>query len=107
MVALRAAKTGICFFTGINLMPTPIPCLQCGTCCIAPDISTLAKPVGVPCAHLTPERTCDIYPDRPAVCRDYQPDEICHALQTVPAEERVEYYLRVYGITGAGGGDSP
>jgi Fe-S-cluster containining protein len=75
-----------------------ISCFQCGTCCIAPDISTLRKPVGVACAHLTAERRCGIYPDRPAVCRHYQPDAMCVALQALPSAERVAYFLHVYGL---------
>lgn len=79
-------------------MPTPISCYQCGTCCIAPDISTLGKGVGERCAHLTDDYRCAIYPDRPAVCRDYRTDAVCVALQEMPAEERVGYFLRVYGL---------
>ncbi len=40
-----------------------IACFRCGTCCIAPDISTLRKPLGVPCAHLRADHLCGIYPD--------------------------------------------
>lgn len=76
----------------------PAACFRCGTCCIAPDISTLGKPVGTPCRHLTSERLCGIYPDRPAVCRDYRPDDICVALQRLPPEARVRYFLEVYGL---------
>jgi Fe-S-cluster containining protein len=76
-----------------------IPCFRCGTCCIAPDISTLRKPVGVPCAHLRDDRLCGIYPDRPPVCRDYRPDDLCLALQALPPDERVPYYLAYYGMT--------
>lgn len=79
-----------------------ITCHRCGTCCIAPDISTLGKPVGVPCRHLRPDRLCGIYPERPPVCRHYRPDEVCVALQSVPAEERVRYFLHVYGLDDAG-----
>jgi Fe-S-cluster containining protein len=78
----------------------PITCFQCGTCCIAPDISTLGKPVGVPCVHLTPERRCGIYPERPAVCRDYAPDAVCVALQSLPPEARVRHFLSIYGLLG-------
>jgi Fe-S-cluster containining protein len=73
-------------------------CFRCGTCCIAPDISTLGKPVGVPCVHLRPDRLCAIYPDRPPVCRDYRPDELCEALQAMPVEERIARYLAVFGV---------
>jgi len=79
-------------------MGDEISCFRCGTCCIAPDISTLGKPVGTPCRHLTADHRCGIYANRPAVCRDYRPDEICVALQRLPAEERVRFYLRSYGL---------
>jgi len=76
-----------------------ISCFRCGTCCVAPDISTLDKPVDVPCAHLQPDHLCGIYADRPAVCRDYRPDDICVALQQIPPEQRVAYYLNIFGLT--------
>ncbi|OPZ86885.1 MAG: hypothetical protein BWY76_00737 [bacterium ADurb.Bin429] len=84
--------------TGREPISDPISCFKCGTCCIAPDISTLKKPIGVPCAHLTAEHTCGIYPERPPVCRNYRPDELCVALQAVPREERVCYFLRYYDM---------
>lgn len=31
------------------------------------------KPAGVRCVHLTENRTCGIYQDRPAVCREFTP----------------------------------
>ncbi|MEW6165232.1 MAG: YkgJ family cysteine cluster protein [Pseudomonadota bacterium] len=42
----------------------------CGACCIAPSISTLAKPAGVPCRHLTADLRCAIFgrPERPDCC---------------------------------------
>lgn len=52
----------------------------CGACCIAPSISTLAKPAGVPCLHLTAELRCAIFgqPERPACCGGLQPSaEMC------------------------------
>lgn len=76
-----------------------LTCFRCGTCCIAPDISTLGKPVGVPCVHLRDDHLCGIYANRPPVCREYQPDEICAALQQLPARERVAHFLHVYGLT--------
>ncbi len=76
----------------------PITCFRCGTCCIAPDISSLGKPLGVPCVHLRDDQLCGIYPERPAVCRDYRPDEICLALQKMPALARVRYFLTIYGF---------
>jgi hypothetical protein len=52
----------------------------CGACCIAPSISTLGKPAGVPCRHLTAELRCAIFgqPERPACCSGLQPSiEMC------------------------------
>ena len=52
----------------------------CGACCIAPSISTLAKPAGVPCPHLTGELRCAIFgrAERPACCAGLQPSrEMC------------------------------
>jgi hypothetical protein len=52
----------------------------CGACCIAPSISSLAKPAGVPCRHLDAERRCRIFgrPERPACCSGLQAStEMC------------------------------
>ena len=75
-------------------------CLRCGTCCVAPDISTLGKEVGKRCRHLSESFGCDIYPDRPAVCRGYRPDQLCARIAAPTLEERVEKYLGVFGIEG-------
>jgi len=74
-------------------------CLRCGACCVAPDIAALDKPVGVPCRHLTGERTCAIYDERPAICRAHRPDEICRAITAPTLEGRVERYLALFGLT--------
>lgn len=79
-----------------------LACFRCGTCCIAPDISTLGKPVGTPCPHLQPDNLCGIYAHRPPVCREYRPDEICLRLQALPEAERVDYFLGVYDLKPAG-----
>lgn len=81
-----------------RLVEEEISCFRCGTCCIAPDIATLRKPVGVPCRHLTADHLCGIYPQRPPVCREYRPDEICLALQKLPTVERVPYFLEIYDL---------
>ncbi len=49
----------------------------CAACCIAPSISSLAKPAGVPCRHLTAELRCALFglPERPACCGGLQPSE--------------------------------
>ncbi|MCX7897324.1 MAG: YkgJ family cysteine cluster protein [Rhodocyclaceae bacterium] len=52
----------------------------CGACCIAPSISSLSKPAGIPCAYLTPDGRCRLYgrPERPLCCSGLQPSpEIC------------------------------
>ncbi|HPH01646.1 MAG TPA: hypothetical protein PK297_01645, partial [Spirochaetota bacterium] len=54
-------------------------CRQCGACCIAPSISSLDKPAGVRCHHLTDRNTCSIFgsTNRPAVCSSYAPGTDC------------------------------
>jgi hypothetical protein len=52
----------------------------CAACCIAPSISSLAKPAGVPCRHLDAEFRCLLFakPERPACCSGLQPSyEMC------------------------------
>jgi uncharacterized protein len=55
----------------------------CGACCIAPSISSPipgmpnGKPAGVRCIQLTEDNRCQLFgkPERPAVCRLFQPSE--------------------------------
>jgi hypothetical protein len=52
----------------------------CGACCIAPSISTLNKPAGIACPHLTADLRCAVFgqPERPACCSGLQPAaEMC------------------------------
>jgi len=52
----------------------------CGACCIAPSISTLGKPAGQACVHLTPDNRCTLFGSsrRPACCAGLQPSlEMC------------------------------
>jgi hypothetical protein len=52
----------------------------CGACCIAPSISSLGKPAGVRCGHLTGDNRCAIFgqPERPSCCAGLQPSaEMC------------------------------
>lgn len=52
----------------------------CGACCIAPSISSLNKPAGQRCQHLTAENLCGIFgkKERPAVCSQFTAcDWIC------------------------------
>ena len=73
-------------------------CSRCGTCCVAPDISTLGKQAGLSCRHLTDTLDCEIYRDRPAVCRGYRPDEICARIAAPTLEQRVAGYLKLFGL---------
>lgn len=74
------------------------PCAQCGTCCVAPDISTLGKAAGSRCRHLGPDLKCTIYAERPAVCRGYQPDAICQQIAAPTLAERVRNYLTLFNM---------
>lgn len=87
----------------IPLEVSPAPgvyqCVACGACCSAPDISTLKKPLGVPCNHLGADNLCGIYETRPAVCRNYRPDWICAEVAPLPTlEARVQRYLEIFGL---------
>jgi Fe-S-cluster containining protein len=73
-------------------------CRQCGTCCVAPDIKSLAKPLGVPCPYLDGDNLCSGYEQRPTVCRTYRPDDICLAIAAPTLAGRVENYLKLFGI---------
>lgn len=73
-------------------------CLRCGTCCTAPDISTLGKPLGVKCIHLDGAGLCAVYGERPSVCRDYRPDDICLEIGAPTLAERVEKYLALFAL---------
>jgi len=73
-------------------------CSGCGTCCVAPDISTLGKKRGERCRHLSDLLKCSVYAVRPAVCRGYRPDEICKSIAAPTLDERVLRYLRLFGM---------
>ena len=52
----------------------------CGACCIAPSISSLNKPAGLPCPHLDEVFRCRLFgqPERPTCCGGLQPSpEMC------------------------------
>ena len=88
----------------VNPAPGVYQCVACGACCAAPDISTLGKPLGVPCRHLGADMRCGIYADRPAVCRGYQPDWVCAEVAPLPTlEARVAKFLEIYGLTAEAG----
>ncbi len=73
-------------------------CLKCGTCCVAPDIAALGKPLGVRCGHLDGNGLCTIYAERPAVCRGYRPDPLCLEIAAPTLEERVKKYLALFDM---------
>lgn len=73
-------------------------CSGCGTCCVAPDIGTLGKKLNERCRHLSGDLSCSIYGERPKVCRGYRPDEICRMIAAPTLEQRVENYLRLFGL---------
>lgn len=74
------------------------PCRQCGTCCVAPDISALGKPLGKRCVHLGSDNLCSIYSQRPDICRRYSSDELCDVIRAPTLDERVQKYLSVFGL---------
>lgn len=76
-------------------------CTRCGACCVAPDISSLGKPLRQPCKHLSAENLCTIYEKRPEVCSSYQPDALCEQIAASTLAERVEKYLTVFGLENA------
>ena len=65
---------------------------------MAPDIRTLGKPLGVRCRHLNKDGLCNLYEERPAVCRGYRPDEICLLIAAATIEERVGNYLKLFEL---------
>jgi Fe-S-cluster containining protein len=76
-----------------------IECSKCGACCVAPDISSLGKPLGVRCEHLLPESNlCAVYENRPKICRDYQADWLCERIAAPTLDERVDNYLRLFDL---------
>ena len=55
-----------------------LECRKCGACCTALSISSLDKPAGVRCVHLTEDNLCALWgkPERPEVCSAYRPDPL-------------------------------
>jgi hypothetical protein len=74
-------------------------CSRCGACCVAPDIAALDKPLGLRCPHLQSDNLCAIYDRRPQICRDYQPDEVCKAIESDTLDGRVAKYLALFDVT--------
>jgi uncharacterized protein len=76
-----------------------VECTRCGACCVAPDIAALDKPLGLRCPHLDDQNLCRVYEQRPKVCRDYQPDDVCQQIEAPTLEERVARYLALFSLT--------
>ncbi len=51
-------------------------CRKCGACCIALSVSSLDKPAGIRCHHLTGDNRCSLWgkPERPEVCSAFRPE---------------------------------
>lgn len=81
-----------------ELCGVKVGCLKCGTCCVAPDITALAKPLGMRCVHLGDDMLCAVYAERPGVCRGYRPDEICTRIAAPTLAERVGNYLGLFNM---------
>lgn len=73
-------------------------CTQCGACCVAPDIAALDKPLGLRCPNLLEDNRCAVYENRPQICRDYAPDELCRRIEAPTLEERVAKYLAHFDL---------
>jgi hypothetical protein len=72
----------------------------CGSCCIAPSISSLGKPAGVPCIHLRGDLRCAIFarPERPACCSGLQAStEMCGSTR----EQALAWLARLEADTAA------
>ncbi len=72
--------------------------MKCGTCCTAPDIAALGKPVGERCGHLDGAGLCGIYATRPEVCRNYRPDGLCREVAAPTLAERVGKYRDIFDL---------
>jgi len=66
---------------------------------VAPDITSLGKPLGVRCLNLRDDWKCSIYDERPPVCSGYRPDEICLQVAAPTLEERVKGYLELFDLS--------
>ena len=74
-------------------------CSACGACCAGPDIAALQKPLGLPCSHLGLGCLCQIYTERPQVCRNYRPDWVCGEVAALPTlDARIKRFLEIYAL---------
>jgi hypothetical protein len=71
---------------------------MCGACCVAPDIAALDKPLGRRCEHLAEDLSCRVYATRPLVCRQYEADAMCDAIDAPTLAARVQRYLALFGL---------
>jgi Fe-S-cluster containining protein len=47
-------------------------CGSCSLCCTVLRVDEIAKLGGTPCQHLRPDNGCEIYDQRPGICRAYR-----------------------------------
>lgn len=73
-----------------------IDCSICGLCCIAYSISTLNKKAGERCIHLNSDNKCNIYNERPLVCRQFKADNLCVFLSTLSRDEQINIIKEMY-----------
>ena len=67
-------------------------------CCTVFEISSLNKPECKVCEYLDNDNLCKIYENRPEVCKNFMPDEICVLISTLPKEEKLYVVKKIYGI---------
>ncbi len=84
--------------TTIAVMLRRMECTRCGACCVAPDISSMGKPLGERCPHLTADNLCAVYENRPQICRDYAADWLCERIAAPTLDERVQKYLQIFEL---------
>lgn len=73
----------------------------CGACCIAPSISSLGKPAGLACRHLTDDLRCSVFGEavRPVCCSGLRPSaEMCGGSR----DEALAYLAHLETVTGSG-----
>jgi Fe-S-cluster containining protein len=75
-----------------------IDCQQCGVCCTVFDIAALKKKELTPCKYLDENNRCTIYENRPDVCKNYMPDEICMLISTLDKSDKIKVVQKIYGI---------
>ncbi len=50
------------------------------------------------CKYLSKDNLCEIYEDRPDVCKNFMPDEICVLISTLSKDDKLRVVKKIYGI---------